>query len=46
MPKQLRNHREKREQGKESSTEEEGSNKLAARPHWQPPDAPGTLGET
>ena len=42
MPKQPRNRREKREQGKESSTEEEGSKTLAARPHEQPPDAPGT----
>jgi hypothetical protein len=46
MPKQPRNRREKWEQGKESSTEEEGSKKLATRPHEQPPDAPGTPGET
>jgi hypothetical protein len=44
--KQPRNCREKRKQGKESSTEEEDSKKLAARLHEQQPDAAGTLGET
>jgi hypothetical protein len=46
MPNQQRNHREKRELGKANSTEDEGTKKLAARRLEQPPDAPGTPGET